>query len=289
MPPLAGDSNAHYARRLHSNTGLTLAEISMLSGTDVPPQRHTGETNPAYARSLHLNTGLMRQEDPEFDEEAIRAQMRRFHAAPYNRPTPILDRRSPEEIARTRETHQSRRIWALSDLHELLDQVGSSGGPEDQQRQERARSYVPRLEAAMADILIFREQEGTPEGQAALDRFREAAWAIAEAAEDEHRLDSPDSQLLTRDYNNIFEALRTMFARFLLTRRGFTRRPGRGHPSRLLSAWHRRLRQVVRQCVERCARILLAGDRFFRRIQRGLRWSLLRRCRTGTWLARLVR
>jgi hypothetical protein len=211
MPPLAGDSNAHYARRLHSNTGLTLAEISMLSGTDVPPQRHTGETNPAYARSLHLNTGLMRQEDPEFDEEAIRAQMRRFHAAPYNRPTPILDRRSPEEIARTRETHQSRRIWALSDLHELLDQVGSSGGPEDQQRQERARSYVPRLEAAMADILIFREQEGTPEGQAALDRFREAAWAIAEAAEDEHRLDSPDSQLLTRDYNNIFEALRTMF------------------------------------------------------------------------------
>jgi len=122
----------------------------------------------------------------------------------------VPDQRSSEEIERTRESHQSRRTWDLHNLSGLLRQLGNSSGL-DHQRQANARGYRPRLESAWAHLRIFLAQQQTHEGQDALGRFRTAARAIADDVEDQHILDSPDSQLLTADYNDINEALRTMY------------------------------------------------------------------------------
>jgi hypothetical protein len=119
--------------------------------------------------------------------------------------------RTFKEIDRTRENHQSRDLLKLRGLSDLRDGLGNSGAPNDAQR-ERARSYAPRLEQAEAELLeVARLGVDTEEGKSALDQFRTMARDIHKDVEEDHILDSQDSQLCTADYNQIMEALRTLY------------------------------------------------------------------------------
>lgn len=169
-----------------------------------PPRGSEGSVSESFARLMA--------------DHPSRAELLWLIAA--QEPGPILsfatpDGRSAEEIARTREIHQSRKILGFHDLAQLFTQLGSSGSSVDAAKQEHAKSYIPRLEIAATAIRTY---EANASLQAhlvseALTQFRTIARSIEADVEDQHVLDSPESQLFTADYNRIMEALRIMFRR----------------------------------------------------------------------------